>query len=207
MKFPPARSDALSRQPSLILFSLGLMLRSLFIPFMFASAITCWADPPAHRAWTSPDGRWLMACDCKGTWQSDSCRIALSRLADKKVFFTHQTSDRYIKAVWSSDSSRCILLDAPDNANSYLWLFRVEGREVATEKLDYETITHDIEAAVPATHREEPNLTRSGIETLEWISSSELRLHITYNNTSVVVVADVAEPSSPKFHVLPHNET
>jgi hypothetical protein len=87
-------------------------------------------------------------------------------------------------------------------ADAFCWMHRTTRTVI-----DYETITHDIEAAVPATHREEPNLTRSGIETLEWISSSELRLHITYNNTSVVVVADVAEPSSPKFHVLPHNET
>jgi hypothetical protein len=149
------------------------------------------------------NGLWPGSAETRGnpTRATSPCR------ADGKVFFTHHTVPRYIKAVWSSDSSRCVLLDAPDNANSYLWLFRVKGREVATEKLDYDRISRDIETAIPATHRKEPDVTRSGIEKLEWISASELRLHIVYNNTSVVVVADVAEPTSPEFRVLPHNET
>jgi len=123
----------------------------------------------------------------------------LSRRADGKIFFTHHTSPRYIKAVWSNDSSRCVLLDAPDNANSYLWLFRVKGHEVATEKLDYGKISADIEAAVPAARRQEPAVIRSGIEKIEWPSGSRLQLHIIYNNVPVVVVADVAEANTTKF--------
>ena len=154
----------------------------------------------------SPDGRWLVASRCEDTAEADSCNVMVSRRADGKVFFTHHTFPRYIKAVWSSDSSRCVLLDAPDNANSYLWLFRVKGREVATEKLDYEKISADIEAAVPAARRHEPTVTRSGIEKIEWPSSSQLRLHVTYNNVPVVVALDVAKPHSPTISVLP-NET
>jgi hypothetical protein len=84
-------------------------------------------------------------------------------MSDGKVFFTHHTSDRYIAAVWSSDSTKCVLLDAPDNASSYLWLFRVRGRDIATEKLDYEDISKTIEAAVPSARPREDALTRSGI--------------------------------------------
>src|SRR5205823_7376277 len=135
----------------------------------------------------------------------DSCSIALSHRSDHQVFFTHHTSDRYIKAVWSSDSTRCVFLDAPDNANSYLWLFRVRGRDIATEKLDYEKISAAIEAAAPAARRYDPAGPgpRSGIDKLEWPSSSELRLHITYNNVPVVVALAVAKPHSPTIPVLP----
>jgi hypothetical protein len=85
----------------------------------------------------------MVSWHCKRTWQPDSCTISLSRQGDGKVFFTHQTNDRYIQAVWRSDSSRCVLLDAPDNANSHLWLFRIRGRGIATEKRDYEKISYN----------------------------------------------------------------
>ncbi len=183
-------------------------MRALWIlAVLFAFAGESFPQSVSQRESISPDRRWTVAWNCKGTWQPDSCTIALSRRADGKVFFTHETSDRYIKAVWSSDASRCIVLDAPDNANSYLWLFRVRGREIATEKLDYEKIGSDIEAAVPAARRQEPAMTRSGIEKIEWPSSSELRLHVLYNNVPVLVVVDVAQPNSPNIRVLSHNET
>ena len=174
--------------------------RSL-LPVVLAFAVTSFADPPADDSRPSPDGRWIISWHCKRTWQPDSCGISLSRQPDGKVFFTHQTNDRYIQAAWSSDSSKCVLLDAPDNANSYLWLFRVRVRDIATEKLDYEKISADIEAAVPAARRHELAVTRSGIEKIEWPSSSRLRLHIIYNNVPVVVVADVAEADTTKFRV------
>jgi hypothetical protein len=180
--------------------------RSL-LPIVLAFALTSFADPPADDSRPSPDGRWIVSWHCKRTWQPDSCGISLSRQPDGKVFFTHQTNDRYIQAAWSSDSSKCVLLDAPDNANSYLWLFRVRVRHIATEKLDYEKISADIEAAVPAARRQEPAITRSGIEKIEWSSSSELRLLILYNNVPVLVVVDVAQPNSPNIRVLSRNET
>jgi hypothetical protein len=159
--------------------------------------------PAPHREWRSPDSRWVVTCECKGTWQPESCSIALSRTSDRKVFFTHHTTDRYIAAAWSGDSRTCVLLDAPDNANSYLWLFRRQGRDIATEKLDYGTISDRIEAAVPAARRQEPAVTRSGIDKIEWQSSRELRLHVTHNNVPVLVTVDVAKPQSPAIHVLP----
>jgi hypothetical protein len=177
------------------------------LPFLTVFvAAGAFAGLPEHKN-LSPDRRWLVVSHCEDSWQPDSCSIVLSRRADGKVFFTHHTFPRYIKAVWSSDSSRCILLDAPDNANSYLWLFRIKGREVATEKLDYEKITADIEAAVPAARRQESTLSRSGIEKIEWPSSSQLLLHITYNNVPVVVAVDLTKPNSPGIRVLSHNET
>jgi hypothetical protein len=183
------------------------MRRFLILALALASALTCSGDSSPHRKWMSPDGRWLVTCDCKGTWQPDSCSIALSRPSNGKVFFTHHTSDRYIKATWSADSNRCVLLDAPDNANSYLWLFRVQGRDIATERLDYEKISERIEASMPALRREEPAVTRSGIEKIEWESSAALRLHITYNNVLVLVVVDITKPNSPSIRVLSHSET
>ena len=176
-------------------------MRALWFATVFAAAHS-FAGAHQHES-PSPDGRWLVTWQCGDTPESDSCSIALSHRPDEKVFFTHHTSPRYIKAVWSSDSSRCVLLDAPDNANSHLWLFRVKGREVSTEKLDYEKISADIEAAVPAARRHEPAVTRSGIEKIECSSSSQLRLHITYNNVPVLVVVDVTKPNSPSFRTLP----
>jgi hypothetical protein len=179
------------------------MRRLLILALAFVSVLTCSADPSPHREWTSPDGKWLVTCDCKDRWQADSCSIALSRRSDQKVLFTHHTNDRYIKAVWTRDSTRCVLLDAPDTANSYLWLFRVRGGDIATKKLDYDKISDRIEASVPAARRQEPAITRSGIENIEWHSTAELRLHITYNNVPVLVALDVTKPHSPVIQIVP----
>jgi hypothetical protein len=180
--------------------------RSL-LPIVLAFALTSFGNPPVDDSRPSPDGRWIVTWHCKRSWQPDSCSISLSRQPDGKMFFTHQTNDRYIQAVWSNDSSKCVLLDAPDNANSYLWLFRVRGRDIATEKLDYAKICDEIESAIPATRRHEPDAARSGIEKIEWRSASELHLRILYNSVSVFVAADVAKPRFPKIRVLSHNET
>lgn len=176
-------------------------MRTLLIVTAFTVAHS-FGGSPEHET-PSPDGKWLVASRGPDTRKPGSCNIALSRRADGKVFFTHRTVPRYIKAVWSSDSSRCLLLDAPDNANSYLWLFRVKGRDITTEKLDYGKISDRIEAAVPKARRHEPDLTRSGIEKIDWSSNSELRMHITYNDVPVLVAVSVAKPHSPAIRVLP----
>jgi hypothetical protein len=46
-------------------------------------------------------------------------------------------------------------------------------------------VSHIIEAAVPAACPRKDTLTRSGIDKIKWLSSSELRLHIIYNITLV----------------------
>jgi len=111
--------------------------------------------------------------------------------------------------VWSSDSTRCVFLDAPDNANSYLWLFRVRGRDIGIEKLDYEKIGAAIEAAVPAARHYDPAGPgpRSGIEKMQWLSPSDLRLHIIYNNVPIRIAVGVTRAHLPKIRVLFTNET
>lgn len=73
---------------------------------------------------------------------------------------------------------------------------------MATEKLDYDKVSERIEVAVPAARRREPAITRSGIEKIDWPSSTELRLHIIYNNVPVLVALSVTKPHSPTIRVL-----
>jgi len=51
------------------------------------------------------------------------------------------------------NSTKCLLLDAPDNANTFLWLFRIRNQQTTVEKLDYEAISTEIERAKPETRR------------------------------------------------------
>ena len=44
--------------------------------------------------------------------------------------------------------------------------------------------------------------TRSGVEKITWNSDSEVRLHITYTNISIVVCIDTSKPNQPRITAL-----
>jgi hypothetical protein len=173
----------------------------LLFATIFALTPTSRADSPSHVSRPSPDGQWLVAWTCNGNRQADSCSITVSHHADLRVLFSHQTSDRDIQAAWSSDSSKCLLLEAPDNANTCLWLLRVRGRNLITEEIKSEKISASIESTLAAAHRSESAAIRSGIQKIEWLSTTELRLHVIYNAIPVIVLLDVAKPQSPEIRV------
>jgi hypothetical protein len=149
----------------------------------------------------SPDGRWKVTWHCQQA-PSPKCSVTLSRVSDAHVFFQHSTFPRYIEAAWNRNSAKCIFLDAPGNANTLLWLFRIRNQQATAEKLDYEAISTEIERTKPQTRRSEPFVTRSGIEKISWESESELRLYITYNRIPVVLRLDTSR-SNVHITVLP----
>ncbi len=134
--------------------------------------------------------------------ESGPCIIALSRESGGQVLFRHSRFPRYIKAVWNRNSTKCLLLDASDNANTFFWLFRIRNQQKTVEKLDYEAISAEIERAKPETRRREPHMTRSDVEKMTWDSASDLRLHITYNNISVVARVETSTLNQPRITVL-----
>ena len=120
-----------------------------------------------------------------------------------KFFFRHSTFPRYIQAVWNHDSTKCLLLDAPDNASTFVWGFRIQNGGGGYKKLDYEAISTEIERVRPeARHSDPHSLTRSGVEKITWGSDSEVRLHITYTNISIVVCIDTSKPNQPRITTL-----
>jgi hypothetical protein len=153
------------------------------------------------NARASPDGRWKVTWHCQEA-PTPKCGVTLSRVSDGHVFFQHSTFLRYIEAASNSNSTKCIFLDAPDNANTLLWLFRIRNQQATAEKLDYEAISMEIERTKPHTRRSKPSITRSGIEKISWESESELRLYITYNSIPVVLRLDTST-SNLHITVLP----
>jgi hypothetical protein len=153
------------------------------------------------RTRPSPDSRWKVTWRCQET-PTPKCSVIFSRVSDGRVFFRHSTFPCYIQAVWNRNSTKCLLLDAPDNANTFLWLFQIRNRHATTETLDYEAISAEIEQTRPEARRSEPQVTRSGVEKITWNSDSEVSLHITYNNVSVVVHVDTSKPGRPRITVV-----
>jgi hypothetical protein len=175
--------------------------RWLLAIILTTAASSSLADPLANDSRPSPDGHWMVSWHCKRTWQPDSCTGTLLRQADGRAFFTRQTNDRYITAAWNSRSTKCLVLDAPDNASSYFWLVRVRSGRAAVERLDYETITREIEHEIPRARTPRNALSRSGIEKITWISDSRLRLYIIYNTVPVVALLDLAQ-RTPAIHIV-----
>ena len=154
-----------------------------------------------HSIRRSPDGRWEVAWRCQET-PTPKCRVVFSRVSDGRVFFQRSTFPRYIQAVWNRTSTKCLLLDAPENANTFLWLLRIRHPAAAVEKIDDELIWTDIERARPEARRNESQVTRLGVEKITWVSDSEVRLHIIYNGVSVVVCIDASKPNRPRIEVV-----
>jgi hypothetical protein len=150
----------------------------------------------------SPDGRWEVRWQCQET-PTAKCNLHFSRVSDGSVVFQHSTFPRFIRALWNRTSTKCLLLDAPDNASTFLWLFRIQKREVAVEKLDYEAIGTEIERTRPEARQRDPHsATRSGIEKIRWDSDSQLRLDVIYNNVHVIVRVDTSNPNRPRITVV-----
>jgi hypothetical protein len=84
----------------------------------------------------------------------------------------------------------------------FLWVLRIRHPAAAVEKIGDEVIWTEIERARPETRRNEPQVTRSGVEKITWLSDSEVRLHIIYNGVSVVVHIDVSKPNRPRIEVV-----
>jgi hypothetical protein len=156
----------------------------------------------ANATRPSPDGRWKVVWHCDDGVASDACSISLCRQLDGRVFFRRSTFPRYIQAVWNRNSTKCLLLDAPDSANTFLWLFRTRNQQATVEKLDYKLISAEIESGRPETHRSEPRVTRSGVEKITWLSDSELCLDIAYNNVSVAVRVETSTLNQPRITVF-----
>src|SRR5260370_34190342 len=116
------------------------------IAFVAASlALTLPAQSRLHETLAnaprpSPDDRWKVNWRCDERSARGPCTITLSRESDGQVLFCHSPFRRYIKAVWNRNSTKCLLLDAPDNANTFLWLFRIRNQQQTVEKVDYEAI-------------------------------------------------------------------
>ncbi|PYI83543.1 MAG: hypothetical protein DMF09_11355 [Verrucomicrobia bacterium] len=84
-----------------------------------------------------------------------------------KFFFRHSTFPRYIQAVWNHDSTKCLLLDAPDNASTFVWGFRIQNGGGGYKKLDYEAISTEIERVRPEARHSDPHTVRCREDHLE----------------------------------------
>jgi len=72
--------------------------------------------------------------------------------------------------------------------------------EVAIKKLDYEAISTEIERVRPEARHSDPHTVRCREDHLG--SDSEVRLHITYTNISIVVCIDTSKPNQPRITAL-----
>jgi hypothetical protein len=143
----------------------------------------------------SPNGKFAVS------WNEDRT-IRLIRLADHRILFVKETAPRYTLAKWNPQSSRCLLVDAPDNANSTLILFIVSADSITTKEIDYGLISSAIEDAYPRLIRKEPDLTRSGIEDFQWLREDMISLVITYNNFPVSVTIKLDKQLNPEIKIF-----
>jgi len=179
------------------------------IAFVAASlALTLPAQSRLHETLAnatrpSPDDRWKVNWRCRRAGRASL--LFLANQAGKFFSAIHVSpaiSRRSGIAILQNVS--CLMLPIMRTRFFGSFGFEISRRhqQKTVEKLDYEAISTEIERAKPETRRREPHMTRSDVEKMTWDSASDLRLHITYNNISVVARVETSTLNQPRITVL-----
>jgi|GEM_PF-2390978 len=136
----------------------------------------------------SPDGAMTIR------WEDQTRdRRTISLLASHTMVWSTRTFPRYTRAAWRSDSKACVIWNAPDNANTQIWLVRRDGQRIRVSSLSYVSICQAVESARSDLRTEEPKITRSGIQTVRWISSDCIEICMVYNSVELRLLAKIRD--------------
>jgi hypothetical protein len=144
----------------------------------------------------SPNGKYeVIVCD--GTIRV----MVLIDTEKEKVLFHHTTHERYTLIAWNDLSSKCAIMDAPDNANVFL---EIVDKAAAWKSVHYDlsTIAGDFFSKTYPTDIE--NVFRSSIESVRWTNSSKLECVLWYHHFPTTVKYSVLfdTTKAPFKHVI-----
>ena len=124
--------------------------------------------------------------------------IVISQVGQNRaVAFSQVTFPRNTQAVWSPDSRKCLLCDAPDNGNVNFWLF-VQGKPPGdpwkvTEIHPMDSLYREHEKKYPGANP----LWRPGFLEMTWIDDETIGMLVCDNDGKYHLTVKISDPDHP----------
>lgn len=176
------------------------MLNRILLGMVATTVLGSAQNPAEHVVFAPNNTLEVVWHDVAAERNSDKVVRVINMLdtADLRVIFSHATVPRYTGAVWSEDSVRCAVFDAPNNANTSLWIFVRKNSVWKKEDVDIFPI---IEEHIPSS--EIPDNPRGGIADIKWDTSTRLYINAIYDKKHYAIHV---ETNSAPFSVQVRKE-
>ncbi len=115
--------------------------------------------------------------------------------------FSLVTFPRCTQAVWNESSSRCAIMNAPDNGNVYFWMVRQAGKEKWGEAIWKTTPFDPMKSLAEAflAHWDEHRLWRPGVLSMTWQDDQTLIIEAVDNNGAYSLTVSADDLDHPKI--------
>lgn len=189
---PYGRGWALALDQSTMRLSLIFLTITLF-----AAAQLNAANPKLPVVVYSPDRSTFVAwSDYEAGSPVDRIRsIVFRKTSDEWLYFSRVTMTRNTLAAWNNASTRCLLSDAPDNGNLFVWLI-----EKHSDEPDWRPITLDPLGSVEQQFESSSHgstLWRPSILKIKWTDDTTIELRCYCNLGTYLITIDALKPTGP----------
>jgi hypothetical protein len=116
--------------------------------------------------------------------------ITVRNRQTNKILFQKTTNARYTIFAWTKSSSFAAIVNAPDNANTYLWIV-----STASERVREVDLFKSVRKLVQSTSQ----MARGGVMHLHWLNNFKLECIVVFQNQYFNVAIDCRRSSQKLF--------
>jgi len=131
--------------------------------------------------------------------------IVLSELPAGNKPFSIVTVPRHTLAAWSSDSKRCVIINAPDNGNTNTWLFTAKKEGPQRDAIPIYPL-RPLERTYYR-HWDEHQLWRPGISEVVWKDNHTIVFSAADNRGEYKITLQINDLDHPSIDPIPQQRT
>jgi hypothetical protein len=151
----------------------------------------------------SPNKAFVVAWFDRDTGEpvGETRSVILLQLPHGDKPFSLVTFPRHTLAAWSPDSKHCVIIDAPDNGNTDVWLFTASNAATQSPAIPISPLKPLYEAF--HANWDGHHLWRPGISKAVWKDNETLELEASDNNGAYKITISMNTPDKPAIVKVP----